>query len=84
MGMTSAAGARAAPLAAAAARARARRYADIWRGIQRYAMDPVYLHAWLTLLAITGVLKRTLWNVCKKFTDLPPIAHIKSKRMVIF
>ena len=60
-----------------------RRYADIWRGIQRYALDPVRPACMIHLTRHTGVSKRTLWNVCKKFTDLPPIAHIKSKRMVM-
>jgi hypothetical protein len=54
-----------------------RRYADIWRGIQRYAMDPVQPACMIHLTRHTGVSKRTLRNVCKRFTDLPPIGTHK-------
>ena len=60
-----------------------RRYVDIWRGIQRCATDPVQPACMVHLTRHTGVSKRTLWNACRKFTHLSPIAHIKSKRMIM-
>jgi transcriptional regulator GlxA family with amidase domain len=63
-------------------RARSRHnYAQIWRELELYAMDPRQPVSVAQLSRCIGVPRRTLWSVCHQFSGLSPAAYVREQRM---